>query len=66
MVCDSDYRGEYIVALHNDSESTQMVEPKERIAQMVLMPFVPMEFTELENLSETERGSGGFGASGRF
>lgn len=52
--------------MHNDSESTQMIEPGERIAQMVLMPFVPMEFTEFENLSETERGSGGFGASGRF
>ena len=64
MVCDSDYRGEYIVALHNDSESTQMVEPGERIAQMVLMPFVPIEFTEFENLSETERGSGGFGSTG--
>lgn len=63
-VCDSDYRGEYIVALHNDSESTQMVEPGERIAQMVLMPFVSMEFTEFENLSETERGSGGFGSTG--
>lgn len=63
-VCDSDYRGEYIVALHNDSESTQMIEPGERIAQMVLMPFVSMEFTEFENLSETERGSGGFGSTG--
>lgn len=52
--------------MHNDSESTQMIEPGERIAQMVLMPFVPMEFTEFENLSETERGNGGFGASGRF
>lgn len=62
-VCDSDYRGEYIVAIHNDTDEPQVITPKERIAQMVLLPFIPMEFTELENLSETNRGSGGFGST---
>lgn len=63
-VCDSDYRGEYIVAIHNDTDEPQVITPKERIAQMVLLPFIPMEFTKLENLSETDRGSGGFGSTG--
>ena len=63
-VCDSDYRGEYIVAIHNDTDEPQIITPKERIAQMVLLPFVSMEFTEFKNLSETNRGSGGFGSTG--
>ena len=64
-ICDSDYRGEYIVALHNDSNETQYVEPKERIAQMILQPYIPMYFTEFENLTETQRGEGGFGSTGK-
>ena len=63
-VCDSDYRGEYIVALHNDSEEIRYVEPGERIAQMVLMPYIPMMFKEVESLDETERGESGFGSTG--
>ena len=63
-VCDSDYRGEYIVALHNDSEEIRYVEPGERIAQMVLMPYVQMSFVEVDELTETERGNGGFGSTG--
>lgn len=63
-ICDSDYRGEYIVAIHNDTDEPQVITPKERIAQMILLPFIPMEFTEFENLSETDRGSGGFGSTG--
>lgn len=63
-VCDSDYRGEYIVAIHNDTDEPQVITPKERIAQMVLLPFISMEFTEFKNLSETDRGSGGFGSTG--
>lgn len=63
-VCDSDYRGEYIVAIHNDTDEPQVITPKERIAQMVLLPFISMEFTKFENLSETNRGSGGFGSTG--
>ena len=65
-ICDSDYRGEYIVALHNDTDEMQSIEPGERIAQMILLPYIEMNFNEVENLSETERSSGGFGDSGRF
>ncbi len=64
-VCDSDYRGEYIVALHNDSEETRTVEPQERIAQMILMATNPMNFIEVDELSETDRGEGGFGSTGQ-
>lgn len=63
-VCDSDYRGEYIVALHNDTDEVQNIEPQERIAQMILLPFVEMNFNEVEDLSDTNRGDGGFGSSG--
>lgn len=64
-VCDSDYRGEYIVALHNDANELMVVDPNERIAQLVVMPYLPVKFTEVDELSETERGSGGFGSTGR-
>ena len=63
-VCDSDYRGEYIVAVHNDTNEEKIIEPNERIAQMVLMPYIPMMFEEVESLDETERGEGGFGSTG--
>ena len=66
MICDSDYRGEYIVALHNDTDEMQSIEPQERIAQMILMPFIEMRFNEKDELSDTKRGSGGFGNSGKF
>lgn len=65
-ICDSDYRGEYIVALHNDTDEIQSVEPGERIAQMILLPFISMDFNEVNELSDTARGEGGFGDSGRF
>ena len=65
-VCDSDYRGEYIVALHNDTNEIQIIEPQERIAQMILLPFVEMSFNEVNELSDTVRGAGGFGNSGKF
>ena len=63
-VCDSDYRGEYIVAVHNDTDKEKIIEPNERIAQMVLMPYIPMMFEKVESLDETERGEGGFGSTG--
>ena len=63
-VCDSDYRGEYIVAIHNDSSHPEMILPGERIAQMVLLPFIEMNFEEVDELSDTDRGSGGFGSTG--
>lgn len=64
-VADSDYRGEYIVALHNDTDSDKVVEPGERVAQLVVMPYLDVEFEEKDELSETERGEGGFGSTGK-
>ena len=64
-VCDSDYRGEYIVALHNDSETVRTVNNGDRIAQLVIMPFLAAEFLEVDSLEETERGAGGFGSTGK-
>ena len=64
-VADSDYRGEYIVALHNDSSIARTVTPGERIAQLVIMPFLSVDFEETNNLEETERGEGGFGSTGK-
>jgi dUTP pyrophosphatase len=63
-VADEDYRGEYIVALHNDSSVTQIVEPGERIAQLIILPYWIAEFEEVDSLDETERGSGSFGSTG--
>lgn len=63
-ICDSDYRGEYIVALHNDTDELMEIAPQERIAQLVIMPYLPVTFKEVEELSETERGIGGFGSTG--
>lgn len=63
-VCDEDYRGEYIVALHNDTDEIMEIEPGERIAQLILLPYQTMEFTVVDELSDTERGDGGFGHSG--
>ena len=66
QIVDSDYRGDYIVPLHNDTDITQTVIPNERIAQLVIMPYLPVDFTEVDELTETERGSGGFGHTGKF
>ena len=63
-VCDSDYRGEYIVALHNDSDDARVVSPGDRIAQLVLLPCQTAEFEVAETLPETERSDGGFGSTG--
>lgn len=65
-VADSDYRGEYIVALHNDTDFERTIAPKERIAQLVVMPYLAVEFEEVDELSETERGAGGFGSTGKL
>lgn len=64
-VCDSDYRGEYIIALHNDSDTVRTVRHGDRIAQLVVMPFLAAEFEESEALPETARGAGGFGSTGK-
>ena len=63
-VVDCDYRGEIMVALHNHSDKIQSVEPGERIAQMVIAPYITAEFEESEELSDTVRGEGGFGSTG--
>lgn len=63
-VVDCDYRGEIMVALHNHSDTVQFVEVGEKIAQMVFMPCVYADFVEVENLNDTERGTGGFGSTG--
>lgn len=63
--CDSDYRGEYIVALHNDTDETKLIVPNERIAQLVVMPYLSVEFEEVTELIDTERGTGGFGSTGK-
>lgn len=63
-VVDADYRGEVMVALHNHSASEKVVESGERIAQLVIAPFLKGEFEAAEELCDTERGSGGFGSTG--
>lgn len=63
-VCDYDYTGEYIVALHNDSNEERVVEAGERIGQVVFIPYVNVSFVEVDELEETERGDGGFGSTG--
>lgn len=65
-VIDSDYRGEIMVALHNHSGEVQKVSDGERIAQLVVAPYLRAEFREADKLTETERGEGGFGSTGKF
>ena len=64
-VIDSDYRGEFIVALHNHGAVSQTVSNGERIAQLVITPVLIPEYVEAESLSETDRGTGGFGSTGK-
>lgn len=64
-VIDCDYRGEIMVALHNHSTSEQTILSNERIAQMVIAPYIQAEFNVVDELSSTERGQGGFGSTGR-
>lgn len=63
-VIDADYRGEVMVSLHNHTDEPQSVEPFERVAQMVIAPFLKADFVETEELSDTVRGTGGFGSTG--
>ena len=63
-VIDADYRGEVMVALHNHSAADAVVEPFERIAQLVIAPYITAEFSECEELDDTARGAGGFGSTG--
>lgn len=64
-VCDEDYTGEYIVPIYNDSDETRFIFHGDRIAQLVFLPYLPVEFEEVDSLDDTERGSGGFGSTGQ-
>lgn len=64
-VIDSDYRGEIMVSLYNQSSSVQTVEVAERIAQLVIAPYVKADFILSEDLTDTKRGCGGFGSTGQ-
>lgn len=64
-VIDADYRGEVMVALHNHSNAAVSIEPQERIAQLVITPYLTALFDETDQLSDTVRGEGGFGSTGR-
>ena len=65
-VVDPDYRGEFMVALHNHTDSSAAVEPGERIAQLAIVPFLKAEFEEADELTGTVRGAGGFGSTGKL
>lgn len=64
-VVDADYRGQVCVSLHNDSDVTRTITPQQKIAQLVVVPFLSVEFEETEELSDTVRGVGGFGSTGK-
>ena len=64
-IIDSDYRGEIMVALHNHSDEYRVVEPGQRIAQLIIQPYIRAKFNETKALSDTERGTGGFGSTGK-
>lgn len=64
-VIDSDYRGEICVGLQNSSDEDYVIKPNDRIAQMAIMPVMPAEYVLCDELSDTERGEGGFGSTGK-
>ena len=64
-VIDADYRGEIMVSLYNHSKEARTVEHGERIAQLVLTPFITADWNEVNELNETIRGTGGFGSTGK-
>ena len=64
-VCDEDYRGEYIIAVHNDTDAIRMIKPGDRIAQLIFMPYVIDDDWQESELDDTARGTGGFGSTGK-
>ena len=64
-VIDSDYRGEFIVALHNHGKNPQTISHGERVAQLVITPVLNVSFMEADELSDTQRAAGGFGSTGK-
>ena len=65
-VIDSDYRGELMVPILNHSNKEQVIEPAERIAQIIFTPYYMADFEETDTLEDTNRGAGGFGSTGKF
>lgn len=65
-VIDSDYRGEIRIPLHNHSDEAVTIDVAERIAQIIFTPYLKVSFEESDSLSDTERGLGGFGSTGRL
>ncbi len=65
-VIDADYRGEIMVSLHNDSAHTREIIPRQKIAQLIIIPFASVDFEETDELDETVRGAGGFGHTGKI
>ena len=63
-VVDSDYRGEIMVAIHNHTNEKQVIENGERVAQIIILPYLAAEYVESDSLSDTQRGEGGFGSTG--
>ena len=64
-VIDSDYRGEIMVSLYNQSENTQNINKGERVAQLVIAPYIQVEYELSDTLTSTERDTGGFGSTGK-
>lgn len=64
-VVDSDYRGEFMIVLHNHGIESQTIEHGERIAQLVITPVFTPGFTEVDELTDTDRSAGGFGSTGK-
>lgn len=64
-VIDSDYRGEFMIALHNHGTEARVVEHGDRIAQLVVTPVIQPDYYEADTLDETSRGTGGFGSTGK-
>ena len=64
-IVDADYRGEVMIALHNHSKEERTIEPQERIAQFVIAPYMKVDYVEVNELDDTNRGNGGFGSTGK-
>lgn len=64
-IIDSDYRGEWLVALYNDGDNPQVINHGDRIAQFAILPVLDVNLEEVTELTNTDRGEGGFGSSGR-
>lgn len=63
-LCDEDYRGNYIIPLYNDSHEDQVIEHGDRIAQLMFVPYIQTTLVEVDTISQTDRGEGGFGSTG--